>query len=265
MSTIPPGFCHALPPFPVDHYWEELRRNWENRPETEIPAQNVQDRNAALKTAATVSGIPLDQGLIIEIDDLMSVVAPLALTDDEPLIQALLAVAGRFLLPRHREYFQSSARETKAKLRLLIDAAENLERLLEETTGEVAQVIEAAHNALQTRLGRNGTLRLHRLSMSLTMLSQALFWVERSIEIPARRSTSSTVRRKQALVDAAGAIEGATERRIVTGWAKTGTPQKDEFKGADGAVLLAFMRLLEPKASEATLVKAFRNSQIKPG
>lgn len=264
MSTIPPGFCHALPPFPVDHYWEELRRNWEDRPETEIPAQNVKGRNEALKAAARVTGVPLDHGLIVEIDELKCVVAPLALADDGPLTQALLAVAGRVLLPRHREYFQSSARETKAKLRLLLEAAESLERLLEGTTGEVAQVIEAAHDAIETRLGRNGTMRLHRVSMSLTALSQALFWVERSIEIPAHRSTSSTVRRKQALLDAANAIQSATGRSIETSFAKTGTPQKDEFKGAGGAVLLAFMRLLEPKASEPTLVKGLRSSRRRP-
>lgn len=102
-------------------------------------------------------------------------------------------------------------------------------------------------------------MRVQTLAITLTHFEQAISWLEASIEVAANRPTN--VMRLQAIMGAAQAIEEATGRAIVVGWRKSGTDARDHFRGSEGKVLIDFMRMLEPKVSEAALVRDLRKAR----
>ncbi len=253
MSKITPKNGQADKRFPAQDLWEDLRRGWEAEARSVDPDPNVSNRNETLRVTARVTGVSLPQGLIVDIEQVRDVLQPLELEDDAFLAQRLFETAGRYLRPRQQAYFGTSAQQTKVKLKQLLKAALHLDELLDQTTVEVFGFIEQAHEALESAHMREPTMKVHQLWMALTPLLDAVSWLEQSIEIEPSRPPKGM--RIEALVAAAQAIEHATCKPIERSWAKAGTPAVNAFKGLSGKVLLSFMRLLVPNASEAALVK----------
>lgn len=245
--------------FPAENFWEELRRGWEAGADTLGPDPDVRTRNEMLKFAARVSGMPLPGNLLVEVEQLYGVIEPLALNHLSPLAERLFEIAGRYLRPRHQEYLGMTARHTKGQLRRLLSSVREADRILDEVSVSVFGIIEQAHAALESVHGRPPSLKIQGLWLEMTHLVDAVSWLEQSIVIAANRPTNAM--QKRALADASKAIQEASGCHIKTRWIKSSTSSVDAFKNAPGRVLFDFMKLLTPDASEASLVRGFRETK----
>lgn len=242
--------------FPAAYHWEELLTSWEGNTGSERPDPNVAVRNDVLRLVAKITNKEVPAGLVVDLEEVVAVIAPLELGDPDVLGHRLFQIAGRYLRRQHQAFFGTTAAETKQLLKKIAKAARTLDDLLEETAAEIVQIIQASHVHLAQNFGRESRLDVTRLAISLTDLEQAVAWLDNGINIRAHRPVE--VMRRQAVIDAAQAIEQATGAPIALGARKAGTDYRERFKGISGSVLLGFLNLIVPKATEAALVKELR-------
>ena len=94
------------------------------------PDPNVANRDDVLRIAAKATGVPLPEGLIVDVDQVRDLLKPLQLNDDQHLAQALFEAAGRYLRPRHQAFVRTSVKQTKKHLGYLLAADQHLEKIL---------------------------------------------------------------------------------------------------------------------------------------
>ena len=243
-------------PFPVAGIWEELRVSWERSSDDEESGADVAIRNEIIRLISRATNKEVPVGLIVDLKQILELTRPFQLGDHTVLAERLFQVAGRYLRPRHQAFFNTSARETKRLLTKILETAELLDELLEEASTEIVKVVEEAHAKLTEECGPMQRLNVIGFSTSLTHLRQAVAFLESSIVIPPNRPVEAM--RKRAVIDAAEAIEEATGSLIELGARKSGTEMRERFKGASGAALLGFLKLIAPTVTEAALVGDLR-------
>jgi hypothetical protein len=244
------------PRFPLGDFWEDLRSKWEGDLGPHGHDTNVEVRIDVLRIMSTLlPRKPLPNDLIFAESEIRKLLEPLSLENDEKLVSRLYHIAARHLLPKQQQYLEVDLENVRQQLERVAIAARELDRVLDETPGWGLSIAARAHEIIAEHFNRVQYLSPSKLHVAVGELASAAEWV--CPQLRRERGRPAHILRHQTMLDLVGAIETASGQTVQTRWGKTGLC-KDTFKGALGACVLAFMRRLEPAASEESLVKLHR-------
>ena len=181
-------------------------------------------------------------------------------SDPDALEDRLWEIAGRHVRPVHRLLLGSDPKTTRKRLLGIVEAAQSLERRLEQIPQVTSQYLEEFYEALPAHERKMPRLDIDRLDRSIADL--AMLCAMASNELHRVPHKPTLVLRRQTLSDVVAAIEESTARRVLTRWSR-GDRKCFEFKGREGKVVRIFMRLVEPNASEASLVRLLQGIRVK--
>lgn len=241
----------------MGNYWEERLRSWEDDIGIDRLGADHEGRFATVEwvTRGEPDQRRLEKGYIAR-ETIGERVEPLGLPDPDPLIDRLWAIAGRHLRPVHRLLLGSDPDATRKQLAAIQTKAQKLDEKLIELAPVTAAFLEEFHGSLPADRKRLTQIDLNEFSRTLGDLYTICALASNElIHVP---NAPTLVLRRQTLKDAMAAIEEHGGQRVQTRWSRQ-NENCYEFKGASGMVLRSFMALVEPKASEATLVKLVRS------
>lgn len=242
--------------FPVEHLWENERHSWEDHFGDDPLGNDLEGRLWAVRHAIKTGAASADADVtLIEKSQLGALIEPLGLDGPNDLVIQLWEIAGRHLRPKHMEILGSGPRTIAKQLNVLGSNLDGLEKSLGALPIVARNFLtENFHRIPQP--ARNGErLDINALEQALSDLRLIVGGVADVLDVNTRRPANPL--RRQTMRNAATAIEAATGNRVLTQWSEN-DQRCFKFKGKEGAVLLAFMQLLEPKTRESALVREFR-------
>lgn len=245
--------------FPLERLWENEREYWEGDIGEDPIGDDLDARLWAIKQAIK-SGHVSDgaSDTLIDRKDIAELLIPLRLNDPEPTLNSLWRIAGRHLRPKHMEILGSGPKATAQLLDEVRRGVIQLEETVDRLPAVVRDFLIEAFPLLPKPYRNNEKLDIAALERVLPDLGHVVFLVGDALS--RRRRRPPHILRRQTLIDAAAAIEAATGNRVQTLWSEKGKPRY-KFRGEEGQATLAFMKLVEPGASERALVTDFRKKK----
>ena len=251
-------------PFPVENYWEERVDTWEEASLEDHLGPDHVARFAAIEDAIRSGHLrPEARWAVIRREQIAELVRALDLNDPEPLIDQLWELSGRHLRPVHRKMLGSDLASTAKLLNQLTAAASKLEQLLDQVPPITRQFLEDCYVRLPKRFQSGERLGINALDQALSNLAHTTYFA--ALTLTRERKQPPKILRQMTLDSIVQLVEFATGERVSHSWRK-GDEQKAAFKGANGKVVLGFMKLVEPRASERSLVEdlvRIRHSRTK--
>lgn len=248
---------HSPEIFPVEDYWEEARDTWEGDLGEDRLGADHAARFEIIAILLERGSLPAQaKAAIVTKPQIEELVVRLGLDEREQVVERLWAIAGRHLRPVHRKLLGSDLARTKQVLDAITLGISKLEALLEKLPPVTCQFLETSFERMPLRYRSNTSLDIDALERALRDLAHTTFFVAKRLERERKRPVN--VLRRQTLKDVAETIEAATGRSIKTTWSKKGRANHT-FRGAEGEVLRDFMRVVEPTATERSLVGLLRD------
>ena len=242
--------------FPLERLWENERECWEGGIGEDPIGDDLDARLWAIRQAIK-SGNASEgaSDTLIDRKDVAELLIPLRLSDPEPTLDSLWRVAGRHLRPKHMEILGSGPKATAELLDEVRRAVIQLEESVDRLPVVVRDFLIETFPLLPKPYRNNDKLDIAALERVLPDLGHMAFLVGDALS--RRRRRPPHILRRQTLIDAAATIEAATGNRVRTLWSEKGKPRY-KFQGEEGEATLAFIKLVEPWASERALVTDFR-------
>ena len=250
-------------PFPTKDFWEELVDDWEDFQDDDPLGPDHERRFETIAAGVLSGALPLEAGsAIISREQVSTLVAPLGLGDPQRVSDQLWALAGRHLRPRHRKLLGSDPKATRRQLAALIKAVVAMEKALDCLPPVTIGYLQECHRRLPTSHRTRPRINLADLDLMLTDIGHSAYFADLTL-IRERRQPPKLLRART-LAQATNIIEAATKERIEHSWVR-----KDKkhyaFLGTGGHALRAFMKLIEPGASERALVEDLMGVRSKSG
>lgn len=186
----------------------------------------------------------------------------LEVEDPERLTDQLEELAGRHLRPVHRLLLGSDPASTRKLLVKIASQANFLQNLFDVLPNVVVSYLAEFHESLLENEPGSLFPDIDGIDRSLGEL--AVLCAKANNELLQAPNAPLKVLRRQTLHDVAAAIEKHTGRTVGTRWSRDDV-KCYEFKGLEGLAVLEFMQLVEPGASERSLVSLFRAMRGKTG
>lgn len=239
--------------FPVGNYWEERVDTWEDgSPDDHLGPDHVA-RFAAIADAIRSGHLgPEAQWAIVKREQIAELVRPLELKDPEPAIDQLWELSGRHLRPAHRKMLGSDLSSTARLLNQVTRAAAKLEQLLDQVPATTRQFLEECYVRLPRGYQCGERLGIDTLELTLSNLAHTTYFAAPTLT--RERKQPPKILRQMTLRRLVEVVESATGQRVSHSWKKD-DEQKAAFQGANGKVVRDFMKLVEPRASERSLVE----------
>jgi hypothetical protein len=152
----------------------------------------------------------------------------------------------------HREFLGSDPKSSAATLAKVAKVAGQLEALLDRVAAVTRAFLREAHAQLPSTSRATKVLDINALDLALGDLALTTSVASNHIGRSANRPAKVLLR--QTMHDALAAIEIATGHKVQNSWSAKGSKEY-RFKGAGGELLRTFMKIVEPEASEQSLVK----------
>lgn len=239
-------------PFPVTDFWEELLDCWEGEISDDPLGADHAGRFEAIRAAIRGGHLgPEARAAIVEREQIAELVGHLRLNDPEPVIEQLFQLAGRHLRPVHRKLLGSDLASTAKVLQQVTAAAAKLEQLLDRIPPVTRDFLEQSYVRMPQSLQSGDRLGINELEFTLSGLAHTSHLA--GLALARERKRPPKILRQMTLKRAVQIIETATDQTIKHSW------KKDEVKYAftdrNGFVLRDFMKLVEPRVSERSLVE----------
>lgn len=252
MVSQTPENCDDGQPFPVTDYWEEWIDSWEG----DVPDDPLGPDHAARFETITVArrrGLlgPEAEAAIVTRDQIANLVQPLLLADPDPIIDELWSLAGRHLRPLHRKLLGSDPASTAGILKKVTKAATELERLIDTIPPVTRDFLEQCYVRLPASYRHGEKLDINALDFTLSNLAYTTYLAE--LTLTRERRQPPKVLRLMTLKHLVDLIQSSTGTPVKHSWKKDAVNYA--FKGANGAIVRDFMNLVEPRASERSLVE----------
>lgn len=201
---------------------------------------------------------------VITREQIAGIVRRLNVQGPEQLIDQLWSIAGRHLRPVHRKLLGSDAAATSKLLGEIAQAAAELEASLDSLPPITRDFLDECFVRIQPRRRSQRALDINALDLSLTDLIHTTVCVQDQLR--RRRKRPAHVLLRQTLWATVLRLEDATGNKASHTWSKGGE-KFFRFHDEPGTALRDFMKLVEPQAAEAALVRTLieiRKRQTHP-
>ena len=248
--------------FPASLYWEELASSWERDRADHLGPDHIgRFETVALQLKSLAPGEQLRRGYVSRAT-IAEMVSALDVADPDLLVDRLYEIAGRHLRPVHRLLLGSDSKTTRSQLNVISRAAQSLEEMIEALAPVTAHYLDEFSEQLPA--GKKGKRRQKIGDVSQTLADLAVLCARASNELVGLPHRPTKSLREQTLLNVVAAVESGTNKLVNTRWGRD-DKKCFEFKDREGEFVREFMRMVEPGASEAALVKLLQKakSEIK--